>query len=40
VEAYAAVGVTDVHVMPFGGDPSEFVEALGRHVVPRLADLA
>ena len=39
LEAYAAVGVTDVHVMPWGGDPTVFVEALGRHVVPRLADL-
>ena len=36
---YAAAGVTDVHVMPWSGDPVGFVEGLGRHVVPRLADL-
>jgi alkanesulfonate monooxygenase SsuD/methylene tetrahydromethanopterin reductase-like flavin-dependent oxidoreductase (luciferase family) len=37
--ALAAVGVTEVHVMPLGGDPVEFVDALGRDVVPRLTDL-
>jgi F420-dependent oxidoreductase-like protein len=36
---YAAAGVTDVHVMPWDGDPVGFVEGLGAHVVPRLADL-
>jgi F420-dependent oxidoreductase-like protein len=36
---YAAAGVTEVHVMPWSGDPVGFVEGLGRHVVPRLADL-
>lgn len=35
----AAVGVTDVHVMPWGGDPVGVVDGLGAHVVPRLADL-
>jgi len=34
--AYAAVGVTDVHVMPTGGDPVGFVRNLGEHVVPHL----
>ena len=34
---YAALGVTDVHVMPFGPDPVGFVRQLGEHVVPRLA---
>ena len=37
--AYAAVGVTEVHVMPWTGDPARFVADLGEHVVPRLADL-
>ena len=36
---YAAAGVTEVHVMPWDGDPVGFVEGLGAHVVPRLADL-
>ena len=36
---YAAVGVTEVHVMPLAGDPVAFVDALGRHLVPRLTDL-
>lgn len=37
--AYAAVGVTEVHVMPWTGDPARFVADLGERVVPRLADL-
>jgi F420-dependent oxidoreductase-like protein len=36
---YAAAGVTEVHVMPWGADPIAFVDDLGEHVVPRLADL-
>jgi F420-dependent oxidoreductase-like protein len=36
---YAAAGITEVHVMPWGGDPLGFVEGLGKHVVPRLAEL-
>ncbi len=36
---YAAVGVTEVHVMPTAGDPVTFVDAIGRHLVPRLTDL-
>ena len=37
--AYAALGVTEVHVMPMDGDPVRFVENLGEHVIPRVADL-
>ena len=36
---YAAVGVTEVHVMPVAGDPVAFVDAMGRYLVPRLTDL-
>ena len=32
--AYAAVGVTEVHVMPMDGDPVGFVRNLGEHVDP------
>jgi F420-dependent oxidoreductase-like protein len=38
--AYAEVGVTEVHVMPLGVDPVEFVAGLGEHVMPHLADVA
>ena len=34
---YAGVGVTEVHVMPLGGDPVAYVENLGEHVMPHLA---
>jgi F420-dependent oxidoreductase-like protein len=37
--AYAAVGITEVHVMPMDGDPVGFVRNLGEHVLPRVADL-
>ena len=37
--AYAAVGITEVHVMPMDGDPLGFVRNLGEHVIPRVADL-
>ena len=37
--AFAAVGVSEVHVMPLGGDPLAFVRNLGEHVIPRIADL-
>jgi F420-dependent oxidoreductase-like protein len=37
--AYAALGVSEVHVMPLVGDPVGFVRNLGEHVVPRVADL-
>jgi F420-dependent oxidoreductase-like protein len=36
---YSAVGITEVHVMPMGGDPAAFVDAMGRYLVPRLTDL-
>jgi F420-dependent oxidoreductase-like protein len=39
LRAYAAVGVTEVHVMPWDGDPVPFIDGLGKHVVPRLDDL-
>jgi F420-dependent oxidoreductase-like protein len=39
LRGYAAVGVDEVHVMPFGGDPVGFVEGLGEHVIPRIAEL-
>jgi F420-dependent oxidoreductase-like protein len=39
MERYAAVGVDDVHVMPWSGDPVPFIEGLGAHVVPRLSEL-
>ena len=34
---YAAVGVSEVHVMPLAGDPLGFVRNLGEHVIPRIA---
>jgi F420-dependent oxidoreductase-like protein len=34
---YLAVDVTEVHLMPSGGDPVAFVENLGEHVLPHLA---
>ncbi len=36
---YAQMGVTEVHVMPFTGEPADYIRGLGDHVVPRLADL-
>ncbi|MDF2144103.1 LLM class F420-dependent oxidoreductase [Knoellia sp. p5-6-4] len=39
MERYAAVGVSEVHVMPWSGDPVPFVDGLGEHVVPRLSGL-
>ncbi|GHJ54123.1 LLM class F420-dependent oxidoreductase [Nonomuraea sp. TT08I-71] len=36
---YAAVGIEEVHVMPWTGDPVRFVEGLGEHVVPGLKQL-
>ncbi|MGV9805799.1 LLM class F420-dependent oxidoreductase [Micromonospora chersina] len=36
---YAAVGIEEVHVMPWTGDPVGFVEGLGEQVVPRLKQL-
>jgi F420-dependent oxidoreductase-like protein len=34
---YAALGVTEVHVMPMDTDPLGFVENLGEHVIPQIA---
>lgn len=36
---YAALGVTEVHVMPFTGEPAGYIRGLGEHVVPRLTEL-
>jgi F420-dependent oxidoreductase-like protein len=36
---HAALGVTEVHLMPPGGDPVAFVHNLGEHVIPRVAEL-
>ncbi len=39
MRAYAAIGVAQVHVMPFTGDPVAFVDGLGAHVVDGLEGL-
>jgi alkanesulfonate monooxygenase SsuD/methylene tetrahydromethanopterin reductase-like flavin-dependent oxidoreductase (luciferase family) len=39
MQAYADVGVSEVHVMHLGARPVEFVRELGRSVVPRIHDL-
>jgi hypothetical protein len=39
MRAYAAVGIGEVHVMPFTPDPVEFIGGLGEHVVGRLDDI-
>jgi F420-dependent oxidoreductase-like protein len=36
MKAYADIGVTEVHVMPYTADPVAFVRGLGDHVVPGL----
>lgn len=36
---YAAMGFTEVHVMPFTAEPVPYVEALGTHVVETLAGI-
>jgi F420-dependent oxidoreductase-like protein len=36
---YAVVGIDEVHVMPFTGDPVRYVERLGDHVIPLLAGI-
>jgi F420-dependent oxidoreductase-like protein len=36
---HAALGVTEVHLMPPGRDPVSFVHNLGEHVIPRVAEL-
>jgi F420-dependent oxidoreductase-like protein len=37
--AYARIGIDQVHVMPWTGDPVPFIEGLGEHVISRIADL-
>ena len=37
---YAAIGVEQVHVMPFGTDPVAFIGGIGSHVVGRLSELS
>ncbi|HEX6077434.1 MAG TPA: LLM class F420-dependent oxidoreductase [Micromonosporaceae bacterium] len=37
---YAAIGVEEVHVMPWTGDPVGFVEGLGEHVIPTLHEIS
>lgn len=37
--AYARVGIEEVHVMPFAGDPAAFIDNLGRHLVPGLNEV-
>lgn len=36
---YAEIGIQEVFVMPFGGDPVGFVQHLGEHVIPELETL-
>jgi F420-dependent oxidoreductase-like protein len=36
---FAAIGVSEVHVMHLGDEPVEFVRAVGREIVPRIRDL-
>jgi F420-dependent oxidoreductase-like protein len=37
--AYADLGVSEVHVMPYAADPVAFVRGLGEHVLPRLHEM-
>jgi F420-dependent oxidoreductase-like protein len=37
MRAYADLGVTEVHLMPYVADPVEFVRGVGEHVLPTLA---
>ena len=39
MRGYADIGIDEVFVMPFGGDPDAFIHALGEHVIPGLAAL-
>jgi F420-dependent oxidoreductase-like protein len=36
---YALMGVGEVHVMPFAGEPAGYIRGLGEFVVPRLTEL-
>jgi F420-dependent oxidoreductase-like protein len=33
---YARIGIEEVHVMPWTGDPVGYIESLGEHVIPQL----
>jgi F420-dependent oxidoreductase-like protein len=35
---YAQVGIEEVHVMPFSDDPVNFINGLGKHVMPQLGE--
>lgn len=37
---YAALGIDEVHVMPLTGDPVHYVDGLGEHIIPLLAEMA
>ena len=39
MERYAAIGITDVHIVPLTDDPVRFTAGLGTHIVPRLAQV-
>jgi hypothetical protein len=39
MEAYAALGISMVEVMPLVEDPAAFATRLGEEVVPRLAEV-
>jgi F420-dependent oxidoreductase-like protein len=40
MRGYAEIGIDEVHVMPFGGDPVGFVEGLGEHVIPQISEFS
>jgi alkanesulfonate monooxygenase SsuD/methylene tetrahydromethanopterin reductase-like flavin-dependent oxidoreductase (luciferase family) len=37
--AYARIGIEEVHVMPWTGDPVGFIEGLGEHAIGQIAEL-
>jgi len=39
LQPFAAMGISEVHVMPFTGEPAGYIRGLGEHVVPRLAEM-
>jgi len=39
LDGYAHIGIDDVHVMPWTGDPVGFIDGLGKNVIPRLEEL-
>jgi F420-dependent oxidoreductase-like protein len=36
---YVKVGISEVHVMPLGNHPVEFIDNLGEHIIPHVQDL-